>query len=109
MINKINDIDLCDLHDAVLGDILFKYQDKVAIIRLELDPPGGHKYKEIELIFKDVSNFHVGINEPWGSGFYISETTITTIENNINKMEIFLNSGDKVIITYNLLDAKILK
>jgi hypothetical protein len=59
--------------------------------------------QNVKFLFEQVSDLHVPIKEPWGSGFYIHYLEVEIAEDNQIKTSIILNSGDIVKCIATLL------
>lgn len=61
-------------HDNELDSILLVYKSKEAKVKL-LKITKGHQ-EDIHLVFNEVTDIHIPLVEPWGSGFYVSSVEV---------------------------------
>lgn len=58
-----------NIHDSELEEIIVEYTNKEVKVNLKSAIVGELPMTHLEFIFQEVTDFHVPINEPWGSGF----------------------------------------
>ncbi|MDU0205410.1 hypothetical protein RQP52_30485 [Paenibacillus sp. PFR10] len=90
------------LHDGELREICINYFKKEVNLILVTAATRSIPSQNIKFLFEQVSDIHVPIKEPWGSGFYIHSLEVELVENQI-KTNIILNSGDIVKCIATLL------
>ena len=74
------------------GDITVDYRNKRMVLQLKSPSPPMPVH---ELKLFGVQRFQVGMEEPWGKGFYVVGTDIEQ-EGSTRSMKMQLNSGDLV-------------
>lgn len=94
-INNYKEIKQLYLHDSELKEVKVDYINKEVRVNLLTAKIKGLPQKQVRFIFRGVTDFHVPINEPWGSGFYLHSITVEE-ENNLIKTTFMLNSGDEI-------------
>jgi hypothetical protein len=95
-VDNYNEIENIYLHDSELREITINYCKKEVGLYLVTATTSDKPSQNVKFIFEQVSDIHVPIKEPWGSGFYIHSLEIELAEDNQIKTSIILNSGDIV-------------
>jgi len=95
-IELINNI---ESHDAELKTIQIKYEEYSILVNLILNRAGKAPEKCL-LKFILARDFNITMKEPWGSGMYIYQLSVTidSVDKNKLKCNMLLNSGDNLNI-----------
>jgi hypothetical protein len=105
-INNYKEIEQLYLHDSELKRIIVDYADKKVRVNLLTVQTNQIPQKQVEFIFQGVTDVHIPINEPWGSGFYVSTISVER-ENALIRTRLELNSGDEITCISELIKTDI--
>lgn len=101
-VDNFHEIENIYLHDSELREIVINYFKKEVSLILVTAATSSKSSQNVKFLFEQVSDIHVPIKEPWGSGFYIHSLEVELAEDRI-KTNIILNSGDIVKCIATLL------
>jgi hypothetical protein len=101
-IDNYKEIENIYLHDSELREIIINYFKKEVSLILVTAATSSKPSQNVKFLFEQVSDTHVPIKEPWGSGYYIHSLEVELDEDQI-KPNIILNSGDFVRCIATLL------
>lgn len=93
-------LNICDARNSGLHDYNFKGTeiDYIScIITIRLESPQG---VSDQLIIRDFLTVHITHKEEWGKGSYICSSNIQSTLSGESVLEIELNSGDSIRITW---------
>jgi hypothetical protein len=94
-INNHKEIEQLYVHDSELKEIVVDYANKEVRVNLLTAQINELPQKQVEFIFQKVTDVHVPMNEPWGSGFYLHSILVEEANTRI-KTTLELNSGDEI-------------
>jgi hypothetical protein len=94
-INNYKEIEQLYVHDSELEEVKVDYVNKEVRLNLLTAKIKELPQKQVKFIFRGVADFHVPMNEPWGSGFYLHSISVEE-ENTLIKTTFVLNSGDEI-------------
>lgn len=88
----------CGLHDYSVEDIIVDY--KAGQIKFQLLTPN---LSPCEFIINCFLEFSIQNKAPWGEGHYICSSHIQKIDGHICQLELELNSGDQIFISFDCI------
>ncbi|MCB9341360.1 MAG: hypothetical protein H6577_24820 [Lewinellaceae bacterium] len=99
---ELTDI-LNNLHDAILEDIKFNWENGGAIMSLKLHEPDADKSSRIKIFCQDVVLLNINRRFDWGKSIHVNEA----IKLNRHTIKIEMQSGDNIQIQAAHFDFKI--
>ena len=104
--NNFKEIEQLYIHDSELKKIMVDYANKEARVNLLSPQINELPQKPVEFIFQGVTDVHIQMKEPWGSGIYLHSFSVEKT-NSLIKTTFELNSGDVITCISELIKTDI--